>query len=174
MANIAFAGPHGKSTEAHVHGAIKIEMAVEGKTLSIDIDGPAESFVGFEYAPKSAKEKAVWNSASELWNKDLITKLFVMDKSLDCKITNATFEQEIDESHDKGHHKKDAKHSKEAGVHSDIEAKASVTCAKDLAGQTIVVAIKKHFPKIKSLAVELIGNETKTIAIKSNEQSIKL
>ncbi len=170
MSNIALADHHGKSTEAHVHGTIKIEMAVEGKTIDIDIDGPAESFVGFEYAPKSAAEKKSWSDAENLWKKDLITKLFVLDKSLGCKISEASFKQEMEDHHDA----KESKDKKESGVHSDIEAEGKITCAKDMAGQNMVVAIKKHFPKIHKLAVELVSKETKTIDINSNEQTIKL
>lgn len=170
ISNIALADTHGKSTAAHVHGTIKIEMAVEDKKINIDIDGPAESFVGFEYKAKSKAEKKAWANAENLWKKDLITKLFVLDKGLGCVVTKATFEQEVDEKHET----KNSKGKQEAGVHSDIEAKAEITCAKDMAGQVLIVAIKKHFPNIHKLAVELISTETKTIEIKSNEQLIKL
>lgn len=159
LSNIVFAKPHGKSTSAHVHGTIKIEMAVEGKTIDIDIDGPSESFVGFEYAPKSAAEKKAFNSASGLWKKDLITKLFVLDKSLGCRISEASFKQEMENI---------------ASVHSDIEAEGKIICAKDVAGQNMIVAVKKHFPKINKLALELVSTESKTIDINSNEQIIKL
>ena len=168
ISNIALADHHGKSKGAHVHGTIKIEMAVEGKTIDIDIDGPAESFVGFEYTPKTAKEKKAWSDAETLWTKDLISKLFILDSSLGCKVTEASFKQEVDEDHTA----KDTK--KEAGVHSDIEAEGKITCLKDLAGQNLVVALKKHFPKIKKLAVELVSTETKTIDINEASQTIKL
>lgn len=170
LSNIAMADSHehGKSKGAHVHGTIKIEMAVEGKTIDIDIDGPAEAFVGFEYAPKSAKEKKAWSDAEALWKKDLLTKLFVLDKSLGCTASEASFKQEMEEEEDHKDHKK------EAGVHSDIEASAKILCSKDLAGQNLVVALKKHFPKIKNLAVELVSTETKTIDINGSEQTIKL
>ena len=114
FSNFAFAAG------AHVHGAVKIEMAVEGKTLSIDIDAPAESFVGFEHAAKSAAEKKAWSEASNLWKKDLLTKLFVLDKNLGCTVTKVSFEQEEEkEKHGNKHDKHD---KKESGVHSDIEA----------------------------------------------------
>jgi hypothetical protein len=167
ISSFANAESHGKSKGAHVHGTIKIEMAVEGKTIDLSIDGPAESFVGFEYTPKTASEKKAWSNAETTWNKDLLTKIFRLDKSLGCKITSATFKQEMDEEENK-----DAK--KEAGVHSDINADAKITCNKELLGQNLMVALKKNFPKIKKLAVELIGSETKTIDIISDEQTIKL
>ncbi|MBC7429179.1 MAG: DUF2796 domain-containing protein [Bacteriovorax sp.] len=167
VSNIAHSETHGRRLGAHVHGTIKIEMAVEGKSVDLSIDGPAESFVGYEYTPKSAKEKKAWAQAVATWNKQLLSKLFIFDKSLGCKINSASFRQEMDEEENK-----DAK--KEAGIHSDINAEAKVTCAIDLAGQSLVVALKKNFPKIKKLAVELVGTETKTIDINSDEQTIKL
>ena len=86
-----------------------------------------------------------------------------------CKISQSSFKQETDE-----HKDGQTDEHKEAGVHSDIEAKAKILCSKDLAGQNLVIALKKNFPKIKKLALELVGNETKTIVINSNEQTIKL
>lgn len=142
---------------AHVHGEIKIEMAVEGKKLEISIDGPAESFVGFEYSPKTAEEKKAWTRAENLWKKELLSKLFILDKSLGCVVTNASFKQEV-----------------ESTSHSDIEAEAEITCSKDLSNQDMIVAVKKHYSKIHKLSVVLVSQEAKTIAIKSNEQLIKL
>ena len=156
LSQIAHAGTHGKSMGAHSHGSIKIEMAIEGKNIEIDIDGPAESFIGFEYAPKTIKEKTIWADSESLWKKELITKLFILDSALGCTISEASFVQEIDKNH------------------SDIEAVAKINCTRDLAGQSLIVSIKKHFPKLKKLTLELVGSEAKIIEIKSNNQTIKL
>lgn len=157
---------HGKGLGAHEHGAIKLEIAVEGKTIEIDLDGPAESFIGFEYAPKTDKEKKVFKDAEALWTKDLLTKLFVIDKKLGCTSSEVSFKQEIEEDKSKA-----AK--KEAGIHSDIEAGAKIICAQDLKGQKLTVNVKKHYPHIKKLSLDLIGSETKSIEAKATEE-IKL
>jgi len=128
---------HGKGLGAHEHGAIKLEIAVEGKSIEVDLDGPAESFIGFEYAPKTDKEKKAFKDAEALWTKDLLTKLFVLDKKLGCTSSEVSFKQEMDEDHNKG-----AK--KESGTHSDIEAEAKIVCAPDLKGQKLTVAEKKN------------------------------
>lgn len=164
---------HHKGLGAHEHGSIELDVAVEGKVIEIEIDGPAESFLGFEYAPKTDKEKKVLKDAEDLWTKDLLTKLFVLDQKLGCTSSEVKFEQEMDEHHNDHHddhkdHKKDAK--KETGVHSDIEAKAKITCAQDLKGQTLVVNVKKHFPKIKKLSIDLVATETKKIDAKSSQE----
>lgn len=162
---------HGKGLGAHEHGAIKLEMAVEGKTLEIGLDGPAESFIGFEYTPATAKEKKTYADAESLWTKDLLTKLFVLDKKLGCKVSDVSFKQEIDAEETKEATallKKGEK--KESGIHSDVEAKAKITCAQDLKGQTVTVSVKKNYPHIKKLSIDLVGSEVKSIDAKAVEE----
>lgn len=156
---------HGKGLGAHEHGSIELDIAVEGKVIEVEIDGPSESFLGFEYRPVTDKEKKTFKDAEALWTKDLLAKLFVLDKKLGCTSSEIKFEQELEE-HDKNE-------KKEAGVHSDIEAKAKITCVQELKGQTLTVNVKKHFSKIKKLTIDLVATETKKIEA-SNSQEIKL
>ena len=154
---------HEKGLGSHEHGAIKLEIAVEGKTIDIDIEGPAESFIGFEYTPKTEKEKKAFSDAQSLWTQDLLTKLFILDQNLGCTVTETSFKQEVEEK----------KSKKQTGIHSDIEAEAKITCSMELKGLPMTVAVKKHFPKIKKLTIDLIGSETKSINAKASER-IKL
>ncbi|MEA9356371.1 DUF2796 domain-containing protein [Bacteriovorax sp. PP10] len=162
---------HAKGLGAHEHGAIKLGMAVEGKTIDLDLDGPAESFFGFEYTPSTAKEKKAFNDAESLWTKDLLTKLFVLDKKLGCTSSEVSFKQEIDEEETKEAQAKLKKgERKESGIHSDVEAKAKIICTQDLKGQTVVVSLKKSYPHIKKLSIDLVGSEVKSINAKAVEE----
>lgn len=156
---------------AHEHGSIVLETAVEGKVVTFSVDGPAESFLGFEYEAKSAKEKKVFADTKNLWTKKFF-ELVSFDKSLGCKLSEGTFEQEVEKEEHKDEHKKDDK--KEEGIHSDIEASIKVTCAKDLKGAKILVNLKKHFKNIKKLKMDLVGNETKSIDINSDSFEVTL
>ena len=89
-----------------------------------------------------------------------------MDTNLGCTATEVTFKQEIEEVKSK-----DKK--KQSGVHSEIEAKAIITCNQDLTGKSALVSIKKHYPRIKKLSIDLIGSETKSIVASATEE-IKL
>lgn len=163
-----FADHHG-SLGAHEHGHVKLSVAVEGKVMDIDMDAPAESFLGFEYLPKSAAEKKTFSDSEALWSKNLLS-LFTLDKSLSCTVSGATFKQVVEE-----HEEKPAKgHKKEAGVHSDIEAQAKITCNADLKGKMVAISVKKSFPKIKELKLDLIGTETKSIDMKKPVENVKL
>ena len=174
LSTATFAESHGKSLGAHVHGSIKLEMAVEGKTIELELEGPAESFLGFEYLPMTSKEKTKYSEAESLWKKDLLTKLVVLDSKLGCTFSENSFKQDIDEDETKEAQAKLKKgEKKESGVHSDIEAKAKITCTQDLKGQSVTIGVRKHYPSIKKLVIEMVGNETKTIEAKELE-TVKL
>lgn len=163
-------GAKDHSLHAHEHGAIKVGIAVEKNVIEIDIDGPAESFLGFEYMPKTDKEKKQFSDLKDKWIKNL-EKFFIFDPKLKCLVEAANFEQimeELDEKEVKG------KVKKESGTHSEIEATAKVRCVSDAAGSDVTVALKREFKKIKKLEIEIVSTTTKSIAITKPVQVIKL
>lgn len=147
-----------RALHAHEHGAIVLEVGIEGKMATFSVDGPAESFLGFEYVAKTTKEKKVFNEAKKLWSKNFF-ELVSFDKALECKLSGDKFEQKVE---------------KKEGVHSDVEASMTVSCSKDLKGAKLLVNLKKHFKNIKKLKMELVGNETKSIDIKSDSFEVNL
>jgi hypothetical protein len=159
---------------AHEHGAIKLGVAVENNSLDIDLNGPTESFINFEYLPKTDTEKKMFNDVKNLWEKNLFS-IITPDKGLRCKIIESSFKQIIDEKETKEEQAKikDPK-KKEEGVHSDVEAKARVICAKDLAGRSLVISLKKVFKNIKKLNVEIISAQSKSVEIISPVQTVSL
>lgn len=170
--NIAMADNHGghhhkKTLSAHEHGSIELDLGVDGSVLEIELKGPAESFIGFEYAPKTDKEKKVFSIAETLWTKNLLS-IFTFDKALVCSVSEASFKQEIEDHKDRKDNKK------ETGAHSEIHAKAKISCSADLKDQSVAISLKRAFPKIKNLKADLVGAETKTIQIKKDSESVKL
>ena len=159
---------HKKGMGAHEHGSLTLEVAVEGKQINIEIEAPAESFLGFEYAPQTEKERAAFTKAETLWTKELLTKLFIPDAALGCTLGEASFKQVLEE------HAETKEKNKKSGQHSEVQASAVITCLKDLKGQSATIAFKKEFTKIKKMAVDLAGSDTKTIQIKKATEVIKL
>lgn len=153
---------------AHEHGAVKLAFAIEGKTVDIELEGPSESFLGFEHKPTSAEDKKVLNSASELWNKDLLTKVIMFPSNLNCLIDYSKFIQNFEESTEtKG---------KKSAEHSEIEATAKLTCSGGtLKGSDVKIGIKDKFPKIKKLKLEIIdADKTKSVDIKKAIETVRL
>ncbi len=149
----AFSGEH--ALGAHVHGTVKLALAVEANTMDVDFDGPSESLIGFEHAPKSDKDKAIFNGSKNLWEKKLLT-ILTPAADLGCKIAESSFVQEIE------------------GTHADIEAKAKISCAKNLAGTELKISLIKAFSHIKKLKVEVLSASTTSVEISKPEQTIKL
>jgi hypothetical protein len=42
---------------AHVHGLVKLDVAVDAKTLTVQLEAPLDSLVGFEHRPRTAAQK---------------------------------------------------------------------------------------------------------------------
>ena len=49
---------------AHVHGKVRLNLAVEGGMLGVEIESPALHVVGFERAPRTAAERSESEAAA--------------------------------------------------------------------------------------------------------------
>lgn len=50
---------------AHVHGVARLEVAIDGQRVSLRLESPLESLLGFERAPRTDKEKVAVRSMAE-------------------------------------------------------------------------------------------------------------
>jgi hypothetical protein len=160
--------------DAHEHGSIKLSIVLEKNVVEMELEGPSESFLGFEHAPKSKKEIQKFNDVKQRWTNDFMS-LFIFDIKLNCKLATAKLEQIIEEEH-KDEHKEEHKdnHKKDSGVHSEISAQAKLNCDQNPASSVAVVNFKKYFKGIKKLTVEIIGKDSKSVSITKDSQSITL
>lgn len=157
----SLAGVH--ALKSHEHGAVVLGIAVENNTVDLSLTGPAESFLPFEYIPKTPKDIANFKKVQDLWEKNIF-KLITFDKKLNCKIIHASLKQVVDE-----------KETKESNsVHSDIEADAQISCNLPVSGSKAIVSIKKNFKSIKNLKAEIIGLKTLSLDIVKENQEINL
>jgi hypothetical protein len=162
------------SLAAHEHGTIKLGMAVEKNIVDLDLDGPTEAFIGFEYLPKTDKEKKLFGDVKKLWEKKILD-LVIFEKKLICKISESSFKQVIDEKETAEEQAKiNGAKNKEAGVHSDIEAKAKITCSGNVVGTEVQIAFRKYFKNIKKLTAEVLSIETKSVEITKPIQAFKI
>lgn len=105
-----------RELDAHEHGHGSFNMAVEGKTVAVELRVPGADIVGFEYEAKSAKDKAALKTAKESLSAPLA--LFKMPAAAGCKVSSAKAEFVLDDDRDDhGDHKEHAEHKGEK--HSD-------------------------------------------------------
>lgn len=77
-----------QAPHAHVHGQVKLDVAIEGPTVVIEMESPLDNFVGFERAPRTDDEKkAVDEVVAQLRAAD---HLFKIDPTANCKLGPVT------------------------------------------------------------------------------------
>ncbi len=142
-----------KHHKAHQHGLVTLKIALDKKQsetkwkIDFDLEGPSESFYGFEHEAKTNAEKKAQKDALDIlktkWN-DLVT----LDDKLECTTKNEKIE--VDHENDDDHHH---------GEHRDVEGEWSAVCEKDPRGSKMIFKLGNHFPRIRQLRVEFLSDD---------------
>ncbi|AWY41432.1 DUF2796 domain-containing protein [Pseudomonas putida] len=149
---------HG-SLGAHEHGVGRLNAALDGQSLELELESPAMNLVGFEHAATSEADKAkVVAARTELENP---LALFNLPKAAGCVVSDQELNSPLfgdkpdaDDDHD---HDEDAK-GEHHHDHSEIHAHYHFTCATPDALKTLDLAnIFNTFPATQKIQVQLIG-----------------
>lgn len=173
--DILYAHEHG-NLEAHEHGKIDINVALNNNVLALELDGPAASITGFEYAPSSTADKEVATLAKQQLENPLA--LFAIAHNAQCTLTTTNVEGAVfGGAKEKGGHEAESGHEeKEVHRHSDIEAQYSFTCKQpDALKQLDFANFFKVFPLTKQINLQYISTEgQKGASLTSTNSQFKL
>ena len=147
---------HG-SLGAHEHGVGRLNAALDGQTLELELESPAMNLVGFEHAATTEADKAKVAAVRAQLEKPL--ELFNLPKAAGCVIAKLELESPLfgdkpdaDDDHD--HDAKDEHHHD----HSEIHAHYRFTCSSSGALKTLDLAnIFNTFPATQKIQVQLIS-----------------
>ena len=149
---------------AHLHGAGSLGIAFEETKGRLEFKIPSDSIIGFEYTPKSDKDKKIKQTQLEKLEKN-ISEMVAFAPDLKCRISKDKIEVVKDEQESKETHSE----------HSDTFATFDVKCEKSPADSKIVFNFQRFFPHIQSLDVQIIvGNVQKSIEVKKNNTAVEL
>lgn len=165
-----------RQLDAHEHGVGELNIALEGKTVAMELHAPGADLVGFEYEAKSAEDRAAIDAAVAMLAKP--QELFVLSESAECAVIQASAELESEEEHEE--HAEDEKHEEHAegehedeeheehaedGHHEENEGEAShtefhaeyvLTCANPSAINEITFAYFEAFQNARELEVQIV------------------
>lgn len=159
----AFAGEH-RELGAHEHGHGTLNIAIEGKTVKLELEAPGADIAGFEHEPSTDAEKKVFEAAKATLAKPL--ELFVPPDAAKCSVKEAkvsVVEEEHEADHKDGHkeeHKDghaDHEGEKEAEAHHNaFDVDYTLECA--VIGELTSLDLKYFaaFPKAQRLTVNVI------------------
>ena len=148
---------HG-SLGAHEHGVARLDAALDGQTLELELQSPAMNLVGFEHAASSDADKAKVAAARKTLEQPLA--LFDLPAAAGCKVTDQELESPL--FGDKPDHEHGATEAKQGDEHhhehSEIHAHYHFTCASPKALDHLDLArLFSTFPATQKIQVQLIG-----------------
>lgn len=146
---------HG-SLGKHEHGVAQLNVALDGKTLELELDSPAMSLVGFEHAASTDADKAAVAKARAQLEKPL--ELFALPVTAGCSVASQELRSPLFGDKAPAHaHKEKAGHEHEHG-HADIHAHYQLSCEKpELLKLLTLAEFFKRFPATQKIQVQLIG-----------------
>ncbi|WIE49966.1 DUF2796 domain-containing protein [Pseudomonas sp. GM17] len=151
---------HG-SLGAHEHGVARLNAALDGQTLELELESPAMNLVGFEHAASTDADKAKVAAVRAQLEKPLA--LFSLPPAAGCVVAQQELESPLfgdkPEDHDEDHD--DAKNAgghEHHHEHSEIHAHYQFTCATPGALKNLDLAdVFKTFPATQKIQVQLIS-----------------
>ncbi|MEG0862309.1 MAG: DUF2796 domain-containing protein [Pseudomonas sp.] len=140
---------HGHSSlAAHEHGVARLNVALEGKVLELELESPAMNLVGFEHAANSDSDKAKVAAVRTQLENPLA--LFALAKAANCSESAQELESPL--FGDK------PESGKDAHEHSEIHAHYTFDCEKPEQLTTLDLnPLFKAFPATHRIQLQLIG-----------------
>lgn len=128
-----------RSAGKHEHGAAALDIAIDGNDMAIDLDGPADNFIGFEHKPSTPEQTAALAAAlATLRDGDA---LFLTPTAAGCRmISSAASPPAYDGS-----------------GHADIEASWEFKCSSPASLLWVEVQLFAKFPGTKKLATSVVA-----------------
>lgn len=133
-----------KHSHAHEHGVVRVDVAVQGESLAVNLDAPLDSLVGFERAPRNGKERQAADEVLARLKSG--TGLFNGDASAQCTLSKAEVKAPVLEA---------AATAK--GGHADLEASYEFRCAQPAQLRTLDLGLFEAFKRIQRIDVQVAG-----------------
>lgn len=132
--------------KAHQHGAVTLDLAVEAAEVSLSVEMPLDSLVGFERAPRTGAERQA--AAAALAKMRDGAALFRFDAAAQCTLASAKVEAPVLEPA-----AKPAATSPSAGEHADLDASYAFRCAQPVRLASLEVLLFDAFPRVERIDV---------------------
>jgi hypothetical protein len=140
----------GAQHRAHQHGAARLQVSLEGPTLQVALDTPADNILGFEHAPRTEAQRSAVTRAEQQLKQT--TELFATPPAAECRADPARVEIKLPPAG-----------SKE--THSEIEAEWRWACANPAALDHVDVGLFKAFPRLKQLRAQVVSGRGQATAV---------
>ena len=143
---------------AHVHGVGRLDIAIEGDTLTLALESPLDNLLGFEHPPTTDRQKAAVRAMAASLNKP--AALFVTTPAAECAATKVKLDSPVLEPA-----------QKDAGDgHADLDGEFVFHCAHAEALHDVEIRLFGAFPRLQRLDVQIAGPRGQAAAVLTAKQ----
>jgi Protein of unknown function (DUF2796) len=149
----------------HEHGHGKLNIAVEGNSVSMELEVPGADIVGFEHEPGTDEQKAAVEKAKATLADAL--SVFKLPAGVGCKVAEAEvlIQPEDEHEHAEEHEdaaNSDAKEAEEGHRHSEFHVTYALDCAAPAKLTSINFKYFDLFAGARVLSVNLVTPKGQT------------
>ena len=166
------AGAAERQLDAHDHGHSRVNIALSGNEVLIELISPAANVIGFEHAPKTEDDHALIDAAVKQFKHG--DEVFLMSDAAGCVQQDADIESSLledadhddhhdehdDDAHDDHHdeHDDDAHGDHEGESHSEFHVTWAFNCSKPEQLTSIDVKLFALYSGFEEIDVSLAGD----------------
>ena len=132
------------AAEKHVHGAGRIDVAIEAGKIEVELELPLDTLVGFERAPRNEKERAALEAAAATLRDG--AGLFLPAAGAACKLTETTVSMPFAGDAPAG-----------GQGHADADARYVFECVNAGGTGSLETALFRKFPRLYRLELQRVG-----------------
>lgn len=177
-AALAASAEEHRQLSAHVHGHGRLNIAIEGKKLTMELEVPGADIVGFEHEASTPQQKAAIPEAKAKLANALA--LFIPEAKAGCELDEVKVSVESGHEHeDEQKHEPSAQgeagHAAEAGQHSEFHAEYSLSCSSPARLTSMTFEYFNAFPGAQDLEVVVITQKGQSsFQVKRGKPSLDL
>ena len=149
---------------AHEHGVGRLDLAVDGAHVALELTLAAQDVVGFEHEAKSSDEKAKAAQAKSLLEDP--AKLFGYPAAAGCTASVDDVSNSIEESED------EEAGERESGEHAEYLASYVLRC-KDISKlSSVTVKLFTAFPSLTAVKVQSATDKGQSSSVLTKERAV--
>jgi hypothetical protein len=158
---------------AHVHGAMQMNVAVQAQTLTVQIEAPLDSLLGFEHAPRTAAQRAAADALVKRLNED--RSLVSPAAAAMCSLVKTTVDAAALKPADKPADKttdKTAAAKKDEDVHADIDIGYEFNCTQIDKLDSIAVGLFDAFKRLQKIDAQAATGQGQSKQTLTRKQAV--
>jgi hypothetical protein len=157
----AMAAEEHRELGAHEHGHGKLNIAIEGNRVSMELEVPGADIVGFEHEANTPEQKAAVEKAKATLSDALA--VFKLPAGAGCKLAEAKVEVKAEDEHEHAEKKaEDAPKDAEEEHHSEFHVTYAIDCASPAKLTGIEFKYFDLFASAQELDVNLVTAKGQT------------